>query len=770
VLPVRDPSSTLAEQIGLLSSRINWLAAWTIHHANHVRDSRDGLKVGGHQASCASMATLMAALYFHALRPQDRVAVKPHASPLFHAIQTLFGRQTVEQLKGFRAFGGAQSYPSRTKDRDDVDFSTGSVGLGVAMTSFASLTQEYLAGKGHIEAEQMGRMISFVGDAEMDEGNIYEALIEARKYDLRDIWWILDFNRQSLDAVSADRMFNSFDDIFRACGWRVETIKYGRALEAAFAQPGGKTLRDWLDGLDNETYAALTFEGGPAWRSALEGDLAGQNAALSLIANYDDDALHRLMTDLGGHCAETVLSAYARMAASDQPVLLIAYTSKGRDLPFDGHKDNHAGLMNPPQIEAYRERLGVKPGEEWDALSGLERDQREALEKLISDCAFAQQVKRRHSPIKLDTPTDFPMPVGAKQSTQAAFGKIMGELAKRETPFSDALVTTSPDVTVSTNLGGFVNRRGLYGREVRKDLFKERKLASPQFWAKGPGGQHLELGIAENNLFILLGALGLAGELFNHRLLPVGTLYDPFIARGLDALNYAVYQNARFLLVATPSGLTLGPEGGAHQSISSPLVGLGQPGLTYWEPAFADELSVIMEHAFTDMQEDAGGAHYLRLSTRVLEQPKRHDESWRAGALKGAYWRRLPGQGARICLVSCGAITPEAQQAFDLLREDDEGAGWMTVTSPDRLYHDWQADPASAPITHMLSELPSRCGLVTMIDGAPATLSWLGSVCAHHTRSLGVTRFGQTGDLPDLYREYRLDADAVLDAAAQLLA
>jgi pyruvate dehydrogenase E1 component len=766
---MRDHTTARIETLDLLSKRVNWLAAWTIHHANHLRESRDGLKVGGHQASSSSMAMLMSALYFAVLRPQDRVAVKPHASPIFHAIQYLFGRQTLDKLKEFRGLKGAQSYPSRTKDIDDVDFSTGSVGLGVAMTAFASLVQEYLEGHGWRDADERGRMISFVGDAEMDEGNIYEALIESRKYDLRNIWWILDFNRQSLDAVSQDRMFSSFEEMFRAVGWRVETIKYGARLHRAFAQPYGPAIRDWLDGVSNERYAALTYEKGGAWREALTQDLKGHNGALAFLDGVDDGALHTLMTDLGGHCAETVLDAYGRMAASDEPVLLIAYTSKGRDLPFDGHKDNHAGLMTPAQISEVRGALGVEEGDEWNPLSGLDENALARVKALIESAPFAGDHQRRFEAASYGVPSDFPVPGGASQSTQAAFGKIMAELAKRDDGFSDALVTTSPDVTVSTNLGGFVNRRGLYGREERADLFKERKLASPQLWARGPMGQHLELGIAESNLFTLLGALGISGSLFNKRLLPVGTLYDPFIARGLDALNYACYMDARFLLVATPSGLTLGPEGGAHQSITSPLIGMGQPGLTYWEPAFADELSLIMAHAFDDMQQASGSAHYLRLSTRMIDQPRRDGMEWREGALRGAYWRHFPQRGARLILAYCGAIAPEVEKAFDAILEDDPAAGLLAITSADRLYSDWLAKGDASWVAGLLDGMP-HAGIVTIIDGAPSTLSWLGGVKAQMVRSLGVSSFGQTGNLIDLYRTYQLDDEAILDAAAGLLA
>src|SRR3954447_15890231 len=209
------------ESLKILDERLRWLSAWTIHHANHVREHADGLKVGGHQASCASMSAIMAALYFHALGPNDRVAVKPHGGPLLHAILSLPGPRSREQLENFRGFGGAQSYPSRTKDKIPVDFSTGSVGLGVAVPAFASLVQDYLVAHGMMPPEEAGRMVALMGDAELDKGNIYECLIEAYKHDIRNCWWIVDYNRQSLDATTAERMFRRFDEIFASCGWRV---------------------------------------------------------------------------------------------------------------------------------------------------------------------------------------------------------------------------------------------------------------------------------------------------------------------------------------------------------------------------------------------------------------------------------------------------------------------------------------------------------------------------------------------------------------------
>ncbi len=763
------------DALDMLDTRLRWLSSWTIHNANHLRESRDGLKVGGHQASCASMTAIMAVLYFHALRPQDKVAVKPHAGPVLHAIEYLMGRQSLDQLKAFRGFGGAQSYPSRTKDKIRVDFSTGSVGLGVAVTAFASLVQDYLVAHGAMQEADMGRMVALMGDAELDEGNIYECLIEGYKHDIRNCWWIVDYNRQSLDATTADRMFNRFDDIFRTCGWRVITLKHGKLQQATFARPGGSAIAAWIDNCPNADFAALTYQGGAVWRERLMADIGKEPHVAKLLGSFDDEALERLMTNLGGHCIETLIEAFD--AASDTlPTMFIAYTVKGFGLPFAGHKDNHAGLMNPTQIATLRGSLGIAEGDEWLPFAGLGENAASQLRAFVERSPLAQRDAASAAPA-VDTPASLPVPEGAEQSTQAAFGRILLDLAKSGHPLADRIVTTSPDVTVSTNLGAFVNQRGLFRRGELRDVFRAANIPSPQKWSGHGAGQHMELGIAENNLFLMLAALGLAAPLFGTRLIPIGTVYDPFIARGLDALNYACYQDARFLLVATPSGVTLGPEGGAHQSINSPLIGMGQPGLTYYEPAFADELAHIMGHAFRHIQAPDGGSVYLRLTTRAIEQVARDDDDWKEDALRGGYWLRRPSANAEAAIVFTGALAPEALEAWASMIDDLPGLGLLNVTSPDLLHRGWTAHSAArwagrpnvpSHVEALLAALPEKAGLVTIIDGSPSTLSWLGGVRGARVRALGVDRFGQTGDLPDLYRAYRLDPAAIVEATAEL--
>jgi pyruvate dehydrogenase E1 component len=754
--------------LAALERKVLWLSSWMIHNANHLRPSRDGLKVGGHQASSASVVTLMTALYLDVLRSQDRVAVKPHASPVYHAIEYLLGREPLAKLQAFRALGGAQSYPSRTKDGGDVDFSTGSVGLGVALTSFAALVQDYVRLKGLAGDEPPGRMVAVVGDAELDEGNVFEAMLEGWKHDVRNLWWVIDYNRQSLDAVVSDRLFSRIDALFATMGWRVVTLKYGKKLEAAFARPDGEALRAWIDACPNSLYSALVFKGGEGWRKHLDGDLGHLPGIRAFLAAHDDLALQAVMTNVAGHDMETALEAFHGVT-DDVPTCFIAYTIKGFGLPFAGHKDNHAGLMNEAQMAAFQRAMAVPEGQEWERFAGLDLPE-DALERFLAAVPFAAGRPRRHETGAVPVPPALPVPQGQRLSTQEGFGRILNDLAGADSLLASRIVTCSPDVTVSTNLGGWVNRRGVFDRRERADVFRDEKVISAQRWQMSPAGQHIELGIAEHNLFLLLAALGLSAPLFGARLLPIGTLYDPFISRGLDALNYACYQDARFMVVATPSGITLAPEGGAHQSIGTPLIGLAQDGLAAFEPGFVDELAVLLRWGLTHLQAADGGSVYLRLSTRPIEQPRRAIEPLAPEIIAGGYWLKPPEPGAELAICYAGALAPEAIAAHAMLAEDIPGAGLLAVTSADRLHADWLATQrrgATSHIGRLLAPLAPDAALVTVIDGHPATLSWLGAVARHRVQALGVDHFGQSGDIPDLYRVYGLDADAILDAAAR---
>jgi pyruvate dehydrogenase E1 component len=771
------------ELLHALERKLLWLSSWMIHHANHIRPNRDGLKVGGHQASCASCISILTALYFEALKPEDRVAVKPHAGPVFHAVNYLFGRQNREKLETLRQFRGIQPYPSRVKDGNEVDFSTGSVGLGVALATFGSLVQDYvhLHGLGRTDVPP-GRHVAIVGDAELDEGNIYEALLEGWKHDIRNVWWVVDYNRQSLDSVVPDRLFGRIEGLFRDMGWNVVTLKYGRKLQAAFQRPDGEQLRRWIDDCPNSIYSALTFQGGAAWRNALLTDLSRVEGVRAIIDPLTDDELAALMTNLGGHDVATLSEAFrAQDAEGDQPTCFIAYTIKGMGLPFAGHKDNHAGLMTKEQMAEFKRAMRIRDGHEWDLFEGLDVPEAE-LRAFIDSVPFARKLAPEgralasppvHVPASFKTPS---VPAGRKLSTQAAFGEVLAEIGRGQGEAKDLatrIVTTSPDVTVSTNLGPWVNRRGVFDRHKKNDVFRDAKLASAQRWGMSPEGQHVELGIAEQNLFLMLSGFGLAHSLYGARLLPVGTVYDPFVNRGLDALIYACYQDARFLLVSTPSGLTLAPEGGQHQSVNTPLIGIAQDRLASYEPAHADELAILLRHAFHHMQQPDGSAVWLRLSTRGLEQPQRSLDP--TAVIAGAHWVVPPAPGARLALAYQGPVAPEALEAFAQVKEDEPDAGLLVITSPDRLHAEWLSARRKARagygapswIEELLAPLAPDAALVTVLDGHPAAHAWLGSVRGQRVVPLGVDHFGQAGDLPDLYREYGLDVEAIIDACAQ---
>jgi pyruvate dehydrogenase E1 component len=774
-----------------LERKVLWLATWTIHNANHLRENTDGVKVGGHQASSASLATIMTALYFHALRPQDRVAVKPHAAPNFHAIQYLLGRQTREKLEAFRGYRGAQSYPSRTKDTDDVDFSTGSVGLGVAQTLFSSLAQDYVRAHGWGLDRPEGRMIALLGDAELDEGNIFEAILEGWKQGLRNCWWIVDYNRQSLDAVVREGLWERYENLFRNFGWDVVVLKYGALQQAAFAEPGGEVLRQWIDRCPNQLYSALVFQGGAAWRKRLLDEIGDQGAVTKLIESRSDDELARLMNNLGGHDLAAITEAFDSIA-HDRPVCFIAYTIKGFGLPLAGHKDNHAGLMTPTQMETFRAGMNIRLGQEWSPFEGLSLPEVD-IRRFLEEVPFAKAGNRNLQAARIEVPENLAIAMQPHMSTQLGFGGLLNEIGRGTTPLAARIVTTSPDVTVSTSLGPWVNRRGLFARETMADTFKSERIPSTFNWEFSPKGQHLELGIAEMNLFIALSALGLSHAITGERLLPIGTLYDPFIARGLDALNYACYQDARFILAATPSGITLAPEGGAHQSIAEPLIGMAQDGLAAFVPAFVDELAVILAFALDYIQrsgpgeasernwlrDETGGSIYLRLSTRPVEQIKRDmTPDLRHAIVDGAYWLRAPGPNCQVVVAYTGAVAPEAIQAVGLMAEDRRDVGLLAITSADRLNAGWTAAcrarerglvHARSHIERLFAGLPHHCGIVSVLDGHPATLAWLGAVSGHRVRPLGVEHFGQTGTIADLYRHYGIDANAII-AAAQAIA
>jgi pyruvate dehydrogenase E1 component len=737
------------EALDRIQRRVLWLATAIVHHANRVRPNPSGIKVGGHQASSASMVSLMTALWFGSLRGPDRVSVKPHASPVLHAINFLLGRLDASYLPRLREFGGLQSYPSRTKDPDPVDFSTGSVGIGATAPIWSAVAHRYVAG--HFDVPVGGRQIALLGDAELDEGAIWEAVADPIVPQLGEVLWVIDLNRQSLDRVVPDIAAGRLAAMFEAAGWHVEMVKYGSRLGAHEA------LRSRVDEMPNEEYQRLLRVTDPAeLRSRLAVD----------ASDVADDELRDVVRDLGGHDLRALLDGYAACdAVRDRPSVMFAYTIKGWELPTEGHPANHSALLNDAQYAELAERLGEDPGDPWAAF-----DAASAEGAVIAEASARLARAPRVDAPPPEVPVDLGRPHTGTESTQQAFGRLFVDLSHDAPDTAARVVTVSPDVASSTNLGGWINRVGIWSPGERIDWFSDDPDTLVK-WRESDHGQHIELGIAEVNLVGLLGELGATWSRDGQPLLPVGTIYDPFVTRAHEPWSFGIYAGGQSILVGTPSGVTLGPEGGAHQSVVTPSIGIEQPGCVSWEPAFAQDFEWAFLHALSRLGRPDGSAAYFRLSTRPVEQslaavPEEDGarQERRRDVLAGGY--RLREGAGGVTVVAVGAVVPEA-----LAAAEEIDAAVVCLTSPDLVFRALQArwglrDGSDAVLGRLF---PSPEPLVTVVDGHPHTLAFLAGVHGVRIGCLGVTEFGQSGDIGELYRYHGIDAETVVGAALDLM-
>ncbi len=762
-----DDLATLRE----IERRVLWLAVRMVDHANR----REGgeVKVGGHQASCASMVSIMTALWFAHIGGEDKVAVKPHASPLYHAIKYLTGELDGSYLTTLRERGGLQAYPSRTKDPDVADFSTGSVGLGAVAPLFSAATRRFV--DAHFDERGPARFIATVGDAELDEGNVWEAIADPATQGLSNVTLVVDLNRQSLDRVVPDIQAHRLQSFFADAGWHVTEAKYGHKLQAAFAEPGGEALRERIDEMPNEAYQSLFAMKPKKMRKTF---LKGGSLALQeWAADIDDATLADLVFNLGGHDLGLLVERFRECdAVTDRPSVVFAYTIKGWSLPMAGDPLNHAALLTEEQIDAFRTELGLTPETEWD--------------RFPTDSAAGRWCGEVGGEINNEPPKPRPtlhIPAGvarypdtASVSSPEAFGRIL-------TGFADVpdvrprLVTTSPDVSISTNLGGIINKLGVFSPDERDDHGGADRLLR---WAPSPDGHHIELGISEMNLFLLLGQLGLAHEHHGEMLVPIGTVYDPFVLRGLDAFVYSLYNGGRFIVAGTPSGVTLAPEGGAHQSTITASVGMELPGVCFSEPAFATELDWILCDAVRRLHEPDGESAYVRLSTRPIDQTPFSLARDRVGAdelrrqvLAGGYRLRDgdPSLPQGVLLATSGAMVPEALAAADELEDEGIAATVLMVSSADRLYRDWQGQvralvddlslvPGAGHLDSLVHADERGRPLVSVQDAASHSLAWLGSALGSRQIALGVDRFGESGRIADLHDITGISAAHIVNA------
>lgn len=757
------------ETLASIERRLLWLSTAMVHHANHRRSNPTGIKVGGHQASSASMVSIMTALSFHALRAEDRVSVKPHASPVLHAINYLLGELDESYLTTLRSFGGLQSYPSRTKDPDPVDYSTGSVGIGATATVWGAVARRYVHARG--QEQPNGRQFALVGDAELDEGACWEAILDPMVSGLGELVWVVDVNRQSLDRVVPQFAANRLAGMFEAAGWQTITLKYGRRLQALFQQPDGELLRHRLDAMSNGEFQRLLRCPPTELRKRLAGSGPTSSLLAKLLDQFDDRQVHALLRDLGGHDLAELVSAYDAIDP-DRPTVILAYTIKGYRLPTEGHPQNHSSLLSEEQLQQLAAELGTDPYQPWQAFPA---DSPEAI--LCAEAA----ARLRRSPVPAEPlepmPADFGRTPRGTGSTQQGLGRVLLDLTRSAPAIADRLVTVSPDVASSTNLAGWINKVGCWSPVEQPDWFADDP-ESLLHWRESPTGQHIELGIAETNLVGLLGELGATWSRWGHRLLPIGTVYDPFVSRALEPWSFGMYAGGQSILVGTPSGVSLAPEGGAHQSISTPGIGLQQPGCTAYEPAFLIDLEWTLLDALSRIGRPDGRSAYFRLSTRPIDQslaqvpedPAERDRR-RRQVLAGAYLlRRHPNPA--VTLVGMGAVIPELLNAAEQLAEWGHGADIVCVTSADLLFQAVRARESRTGGDWILSEVfgsDRARPMVTVLDGHPHTLAFLSGINRVPACALGVTEFGQSGSLPDLYRHFGIDADSIAKAAARLL-
>jgi pyruvate dehydrogenase E1 component len=775
--PTELPGSSSIEvdldALAAVERRVLWLATSIVHHANKVRETSSGVKVGGHQASSASMVAIMTALWFEHLNAVDRVSVKPHAAPVLHAINYLLGRLDPAYLTELRAFGGLQSYPSRIKDPDPVDFSTGSVGIGATATIWSAIANRYVVD--HFDAPRAGREIALLGDAELDEGAIWEALVDPMVPSLGELMWVVDLNRQSLDRIVPDIAAGRIQRMFEAAGWRTVTVKYGRFLRRLFERKGGEALRRRIDGMPNEEYQRLLRGSGEELRERLPGSGRGRRELEKLVGELDDSELRRALRDLGGHDLVDLIEAFRACDASDGPSVVFAYTIKARGLATEGHPANHSALLSAAEWTQLAADLGADPADPWAPFPSGSPE--------AALCA-ATAGRLRREPIEPQAPPRVPADVGrvhrGKASTQQAFGRFFVDLGHAAPEAAESVVTVSPDVGTSTNLGGWINHAGIWNPRERVDWFADDTNTLVR-WREDRRGRHIELGIAEVNLVGLLGELGATWSRDGRPLLPIGTIYDPFVNRALEPWSFGIYAGGQSILVGTPSGVSLAPEGGAHQSISTPSVGIGQPGCIAWEPAFGQDLEWALLDALGRLGRPGGESAYFRLSTRPVDQslaanpedPAARDLR-RQDALGGGYLLRAAAEGPpALTLVAMGVTVPEACAAHDELTAVGVPTDLVVLTSADLVFRAMRArrglDEGDPWILDRIFPADRAAPLVTVLDGHPHALAFLAAVNDTPLTALGVDGFGQSGDVDDLYRHFGIDAETIVGAGADLI-
>lgn len=777
-------------------------------------------KVGGHQASSMSSVDLLCALYLHAKRPQDRVAVKPHAAPIIYALMHLMGRLTSSEMNELREFKGPQPYPTKLKNPDFVDYTTSSEALGVCAAIYdaygAKLHNRSLR---HVHEKPPVDSVYWAhcGDGELTEGQIDESLYDAGRWGLDNLVWIVDLNRQSLDRVMDDSLGGRLETWagakFRAQSWEVIDLRWGARALALFSRPGGDALQGLLEEMSDALFHPLMCVGGDIARLILAGERhSADPATKQLLAHYgrrltvdettqqglaklletvDDATLAAGLSHLGGHDMGALLSAYETATAIEgAPAVIIAHTVKGYETSAAGHPENHGGLLPREEVVAWGLDRGLPkdtpyPSPETGSPAASLLAQRRGLLFEDVDHSYAAP------------PTDQMAPalaaIKAPRRSVVSSGEVFQSLnlaVLRNESVAPWVHFGAPDVGQTTHLGPVIKSTGVFSpRDGVQDTFEwlrtDRKLAFD--WRPSATGQFHALGIAEGNAMLWAYAFGRRKKRVEGKapLVTVVTVYDKFFERGFNQLDYAAYSDARFVAVGTPSGTGLSRETATHQSIQTPRMVMDLPGIIAYEPAFAVDVWAVYRWALGQLWADDGEAVYLRLTTQPLEQPNVLPEDVEARAIAGAYWlvgaddRWNTGEeAANVVLIGSGRKLAQLRVAAERLdTEHGVGSRILNVTSYEALWRDWDAynndpeawdDPKRTYYLHELfTETAVNASLIITGDHVASVCEWLPGALQRLRgyRFLGPRRNGEAGSLEAIDALHGMGVDDIIQAA-----
>ncbi len=781
-------------------------------------------KVGGHQASSMSSVDLLCALYLHCKRPQDRVAVKPHAAPVLYSLMHLLGVLEPHQMRELRELGGPQPYPTKLKSPRFVDYTTSSEALGVcaaiydaygAVHQSRALTQQ--VGAAPVDA----RYWAHCGDGELTEGQCDESLYDAGRWGLDNIVWVVDLNRQSLDRVMDDwgRLDAWVRGKFTGQGWEVLELRWGSRAEALFSVRGGDALRSVIEALPDALFHPLLMLDGSAQRQVLLGGTDHNDPAVvhalqwfarrleatdaqragirRVLDATGDDALRAGLTHLGGHDLAALITTFQRAACvAGRPTVVVAHTLKGYETSAAGHPENHGMLLPAAEVVAWGvtaggARRGLPVGEPFP-VPARGTDAARVLAEVAApwhDDAAHAWAPAPHADLRGQLAS-----VALARRRRASTGDFFQSLnlALLRTELAPWLQFAAPDVGQTTHLGPVIKATGVFSPREVPDAFgwlREAKRSTFD-WRPEDTGQFHALGIAEGNAMLWAYAFGRRRKVAEGKqpLLPVVTVYDKFFERGFNQLDYATYSSGRFIAVGTPSGTGLSRETATHQSLGTLRMLMDLPGIIAYEPAFGADLHAIYLHALGQLWDADGEAVYLRLTTQPIAQPDELPVDHATAAVRGAWWLvgeddRPPQPGrASVVFVASGRKVAQAREAAaQLAAEDGVGSRILNVTSYEALWRDWDAwaddptawdDPKRSYYLHdLFGEAELNAPMIITGDHLPSAAEWLPGALQRlrGARFCGPRRNGEAGDLEAIDRLHGMStADLVAAARAEI--